>query len=136
MRTTHTYATLEVSAATYDEIAAKLKEAGYDHAFDDGAIDMHGIGLVRIAPDPKSVPLDEQLRLVTQERDELKRWAETPPDGYCMFMQLWGACVRLVEKAGFKALFRHMEELENKLNAALDEIKKLRGSQDEEADRP
>lgn len=45
---THTFAELEVSAAAYDEIAAKLREAGYDHAFtDEGAIDMHGIGLVR-----------------------------------------------------------------------------------------
>lgn len=46
----HTYAVLELSAAAYDEIANKLKEAGYDHAFDiqsDGrvVIDMHGIGV-------------------------------------------------------------------------------------------
>jgi len=46
-RTTYTFATLEVSRETYDEIEAKLREAGYDHAFVDGAIDMHGIGLVR-----------------------------------------------------------------------------------------
>lgn len=43
---THTYAMLEVSRAAYDEIAAKLREAGYDHAFrPEGcrmAIDMHG----------------------------------------------------------------------------------------------
>lgn len=50
---THTYATLEVSATTYDEIASKLKQAGYDHAFIESpteskpVIDMHGIGLVR-----------------------------------------------------------------------------------------
>lgn len=52
MSHTHTYATLEVSAAAYDEIAAKLKEAGYDDAFDDEekVIDMHGIGLVRLYP--------------------------------------------------------------------------------------
>jgi hypothetical protein len=49
---THTYATLEVSRAAYDEIASKLREAGYDHVFIPdriGAaptIDMHGIGLV------------------------------------------------------------------------------------------
>lgn len=47
-RQTHTFATLEVSAAAYDEIAAKLREAEYDHAFmSGGAIDMHGIGLIR-----------------------------------------------------------------------------------------
>lgn len=49
LTSTHTFATLEVSNAAYDEIAAKLKEAGYDHVFmEDGAIDMHGIGLVKV----------------------------------------------------------------------------------------
>ena len=50
LRTTYTFVELEVSSAVYDEIAAKLREAGYDHAFIEGAngaIDMHGIGLVR-----------------------------------------------------------------------------------------
>lgn len=48
---THTYAALDVSPAAYDEIAGKLRAAGYDHVFDNdnGAIDMHGIGLVREA---------------------------------------------------------------------------------------
>lgn len=47
LRVTHTFVDLEVSQATYDEIAGKLREAGYDHAFiKGGAIDMHGIGLV------------------------------------------------------------------------------------------
>lgn len=51
-RATHTYAALEVSAAAYDEIAAKLRAADYDHAIDDeeGAIDMSGIALVRAEP--------------------------------------------------------------------------------------
>jgi hypothetical protein len=45
---TYTYALLEVSAAAYDEIAAKLREAGYGQAFNsDGEIDMHGIALAR-----------------------------------------------------------------------------------------
>lgn len=49
---THTYAELEVSRATYDEIAQKLRAAGYDHAFipergrDTPTIDMHGIGVI------------------------------------------------------------------------------------------
>lgn len=43
---THTYALLEVSRATFEEIACKLRDAGYDHAFiEDGEIDMHGIAL-------------------------------------------------------------------------------------------
>ncbi|MBY3433066.1 hypothetical protein HFN89_02585 [Rhizobium laguerreae] len=48
---THTYATLEVSIEAYDEIAQKLKDASYGHAFmEDGVIDMHGIGLLRAHP--------------------------------------------------------------------------------------
>jgi hypothetical protein len=56
LRQTHTFAELELSAAAYDEIAAKLREAGYDHAFElgpsgvpyaGGPIDMHGIGVTR-----------------------------------------------------------------------------------------
>lgn len=55
---THTFATLEVSAAAYDEIMLKLRDAGYEHAIlswaaDHGrkdVIDMHGIGLVRADP--------------------------------------------------------------------------------------
>lgn len=55
MRTTHTLATLEVSKEAYEEIAAKLKEAGYDHAFlEDGLIDMTGIGLVKEKTDAAS----------------------------------------------------------------------------------
>lgn len=49
IRSTYTYATLEVSAAAYKEIRDKLDAAGYQHAFhEDGdgeVIDMHGIGL-------------------------------------------------------------------------------------------
>ncbi len=46
---THTYAILEISRAAYEEIAAKLEAAGYQHAFheNDGeaVIDMHGIAV-------------------------------------------------------------------------------------------
>lgn len=56
MRTTHTYAKLVVSPATYDEVRGKLLAAGYEHALlseDDGeVIDMHGIGLEREAREP------------------------------------------------------------------------------------
>lgn len=48
LTSTHTFAELEVSPDTYDEIAEKLRVAEYDHAFmDDGTIDMHGIGLTK-----------------------------------------------------------------------------------------
>lgn len=48
MRQTHTYALLEISAEAYDEIAGKLRAAGYGHAFGSkGEIDMHGIAVTR-----------------------------------------------------------------------------------------
>lgn len=50
LNSTHTYATLEVSAEAFDEIKKLLHEAKYDHAFDGACIDMHGIGLVRGTP--------------------------------------------------------------------------------------
>lgn len=47
---THTYAILEVSRATFEEIAQKLKAAGYDEAFIEiDVIDMHGIAVSPIA---------------------------------------------------------------------------------------
>ena len=42
----HTYATLPVTPSTFEEIFKKLKEAGYDHALEEGLIDMHGIARV------------------------------------------------------------------------------------------
>lgn len=52
MTTTHTYAVLEVTQSTYDEIKQKLTAAGYQHQFyksykqdEKEIIDMHGIAL-------------------------------------------------------------------------------------------
>jgi hypothetical protein len=48
---THTYALLQISATAYEEIAQRLRAAGYAHAFgDEGELDMHGIALVRGEP--------------------------------------------------------------------------------------
>lgn len=57
-RATHTYALLEVSPAVYEEISAKLRAAGYDHAFHDdeehgAVVDMHGIALVTSKDRPR-----------------------------------------------------------------------------------
>ncbi len=41
----HTYAILKVSEASYNEIKEKLEKAGYEHAIEEGVIDMHGIAL-------------------------------------------------------------------------------------------
>lgn len=44
---TYTYVIINVSKSTYEEIATKLDEAGYDHAIDDdGTLNMHGLALV------------------------------------------------------------------------------------------
>lgn len=58
--TTHTLAEMPVSARVYEEIAAKLREAGYDHAFmEDGVISMQGIGLSRPQPSAMGVRMRE-----------------------------------------------------------------------------
>lgn len=44
---THTFVELEVSREAYLEIYTLLANAGYHHAFIDGAIDMHGIALTK-----------------------------------------------------------------------------------------
>jgi hypothetical protein len=52
---THTYVILELSSSAHDEIAYKLRAAGYDHAFNDnGEIDMHGIAVALEHPQPVS----------------------------------------------------------------------------------
>ena len=46
MRSTYTYSTMDVSAATYAEIKGILLDAGYHHCINgDGVIDMKGIGI-------------------------------------------------------------------------------------------
>lgn len=52
---TRSYATMEVSPYVFDEIAAKLEAAGYDHAIifrpdDKIHLDMHGIALAKGPP--------------------------------------------------------------------------------------
>lgn len=47
---THTYALLDVSRATFTEVARLLRAAAYHHSFDRDVIDMHGIAL-RAEPD-------------------------------------------------------------------------------------
>lgn len=71
---TYTYAVLDVSPATYTEIADKLRAAGYDHAFhtqsDDRrtVIDMHGIALAVEAPVyvPPGAPAGFSIRHLQQ----------------------------------------------------------------------
>lgn len=53
LRTTYTYVLMELSQAAYDEIAGKMRAAGYDHVFNESdsrpgttAIDRHGIAVI------------------------------------------------------------------------------------------
>lgn len=63
MRSTHTLATLAVPAAMFDLVAAQLRAAGYDHAFDGAMVDMTGIGLIAAAePDPRARPIETAPR--------------------------------------------------------------------------
>lgn len=41
----HTYTILELSKQAVDEIRKGFKEAGYQHAFHDDVIDMHGVAV-------------------------------------------------------------------------------------------
>lgn len=61
MTTTHTYALMGLSRAAYDEIAAAMREAGYDHVFGaDGEIDMHGIAVTPNDEDIRAAPFDDK----------------------------------------------------------------------------
>jgi hypothetical protein len=67
---THTYAVLEISREAFDEIAAKLQAAGYQHAFhkDDGetVVDMHGIALKPNTVKPLPVQFDGEMQKNSQ----------------------------------------------------------------------
>jgi hypothetical protein len=81
IRTTHTYAELEVSAAAYDEIAAKLRAASYDHAFHDGTIDMQGIGLTREGNTVEKNTLSELRNRLFEMLEEMKSKDSGPAIG-------------------------------------------------------
>ena len=92
---THTFATLQVSADAYDEIARRLKGAQYHHAFVDDVIDMHGLGLVRgeplYKPDPKK-QIDDLTRRLEMAQYALERVREYASD----FPNL-DACTAIIE---------------------------------------
>jgi hypothetical protein len=64
MSYTYTYATLAVSQSTYDEVKARLRDAGSDdaiHGDEEGCpIDMHGLALVVEAAEDLTVPSDRR----------------------------------------------------------------------------
>jgi len=88
MRTTHTYAILEVKPEIYDEVKRLLQAADYHHAFHkDGAdevIDMTGIALQakKFLPYPPGMQAESQRihreynRLVAEQRAGAKNGPE------------------------------------------------------------
>jgi hypothetical protein len=69
MRHTHTYALLEVSGSTYDEIKAKLVAAGYDsHVLapvldgDRERVHLQGIAIVKVDVPPVNKGLTVKTR--------------------------------------------------------------------------
>lgn len=93
MRQTHTYVTMPVTLAVYEEVLSKLMSAGYDHALhpqDDGSylLDMHGIALELepeasrestspwqpIATLPDHVPEDDDLILAATDDGRRMIW--------------------------------------------------------------
>jgi len=72
IRSTHTYAILEVSHATYIEIKEKLEKVGYSDQFHDDrdgdgvVIDMHGIAL---KDKGEKVMQPHQERVVTEKAE-------------------------------------------------------------------
>ncbi len=91
---TYTYAILGVSKAVYDEIAALLRKAGYDHAFHDdrgsdgvidthGTIDMHGLALRRSkgAAVSHAEALENKVSLWKERAKRLRRWVDDLQSG-------------------------------------------------------
>lgn len=86
LRQTHTLAILELSPMAYEEIARKLNEAGYSHAFDDRddkvTIDMTGIG-VQVTDGSEERRLRPVMRSdadVLHREDRVKTRDELPPN--------------------------------------------------------
>jgi hypothetical protein len=103
MRTTHTYALLPVSKAVFEEVAAKLREAKYFHAFDRGVIDMHGIALEVADEREAGPPYDENERaafdVVTPEGHRYSVFASGRIDGFPPGMVIINRIHGLVSKA-------------------------------------
>ena len=74
MKTTHTYAVLEVPRTVYAAVRALLARASYDHAFhgnaDGEVIDMHGIAPRALEPRPTAGDSIEVGSLLSQATKE------------------------------------------------------------------
>jgi len=108
---THTYALLEVSPAVYDEIAAKLREAGYEQAFgDNGELDMHGIAIVR-SPTAKAIMTIEWRKRPTIMDGEVITFSTDFDEAEGIFGQRFDARGPFEVSASRNAVIVHRAEL-------------------------
>jgi hypothetical protein len=96
MRTTHTYAVLDISPAAFREIAEKLKAAGYGHAFHEeegrNIVDMQGIAVAEEAHVTRRAKIIHAIRLWRWRRAVLRhmrrRW-DCVPSGLDIRDRCW-----------------------------------------------
>ncbi|HEY9279519.1 MAG TPA: hypothetical protein VIP51_05535, partial [Eoetvoesiella sp.] len=84
---TYSFATLDISRRAYDEIARKLRAAGYEHAFlENGLIDMHGIGLQPSSQEgePREINGSKYIAVPIQD-------ITTPRRGATVYTDMWWA---------------------------------------------
>src|SRR3546814_19413342 len=82
---TYSFATLDISRRAYDEIARKLRAAGYEHAFlKDGLIDMQGIGLQPSSQEgePREINGSKYIAVPVKE-------ITTPRRGATVYIDMW-----------------------------------------------
>lgn len=120
-RTTHTYAFLEVKPATFEEIAAKLRSAGYDHAFDADAqhgelIDLHGLALV-VDPEHRERHLAHvPFRALCELEEKRQKTTDNPEHCSCL------TCLRrAIVLAGGRAVVA-LERGQSSVRHALPEV--------------
>jgi hypothetical protein len=96
---TRTFAELEISQSAWNEIARKLRDAGYDHAFvDEKTIDMQGIGLTPAPPAPVET-------VITPEGQRFFRYPErVQPIDFLPRVDMKGAVLTLRDIADMRGI--------------------------------
>lgn len=101
---THTYAVLDVSRATFDDVKRRLTDAGYEHTFHDDVIDMHGIALRAV--DTPDTPLTFQ-QLIQANLSRVERWHSL--DDWSVLEWAGAMCGEAGESANFAKKLRCVE---------------------------
>ncbi len=100
-----------MSSTAYAEVTRKLRDAGYDHAFDGAAIDMHGLMIVPAAPCGQS--------LVDTARRNIRQYLSKASFATQADRQSAGQCVDVLEEslASFEAAVIERDRLLALINA-------------------